>query len=174
MAIRHVASTLFGAAVLLVIGVPLRASDPIGIYCIVNKVVFEPSEAQPAAVQIWGAFAVAVPRTADGARQRPAGSFGSEQNGDVYAAVQNGYMYFTCPAGKQKACANEWSDLKKSAGTSEILGLGGRYLPLGTVRKADARPSSPDAYPLNIGVVKFGRFSAHSDLATALKTAASK
>jgi hypothetical protein len=163
------AIALFAAAM------PIGASDPIGIYGIVKKVVFEPNEAAPQAVQIWGAFALAVPRSPNGIdRQRPEGSFGTDQAGDVYAPVQAGYLYFSCPALKATACANEWSDLKKAAGTGEILGFGGRYQPLGTVRKADAPPAKPDAYPLNVGVVKFGRFSANPDLVTALKVAAAK
>jgi hypothetical protein len=161
------------AAVLLTAW-PLRASDPIGIYCVVEKVVLEPNDSQPTAAQIWGTFSLAVPRTPNGVPQRPAGSFGTEQNNDVYAAVQRGYLYYSCPAGKETACRNEWSDLKASAGKGEILGFGGRYSPLGTVRKADARPASPDVYPLNFGVVKFGRFSAHPDLAAALKASPAK
>src|SRR4030095_1664470 len=37
-----------------------RASDPIGIYALVDKVVLEPSESAPERIQIWGAFAFAV------------------------------------------------------------------------------------------------------------------
>jgi hypothetical protein len=153
---------------------PLRASDPIGIYCVIDRVVLEPNDSQPTAAQIWGAFALAVPRSPNGVQQKPAGSFGTEQGGDVYLAVQRGYLYYTCPASKESACRNEWSDLKAAAGNGEILGFGGRYAPLGTVRKADARPASPDVYPLNMGVVKFGRFSAFPDLAAALKATPAK
>src|ERR1041384_8220245 len=35
------------------------ASDPIGIYALVDKVVFEPSAANPERIQVWGAFAIA-------------------------------------------------------------------------------------------------------------------
>ena len=93
----------------------LYASDPIGIYGVVDKVVFEPNESNPSAVQIWGAFALAVPRSPNGVRNVPAGSFGSEQGGDLYSSIQKGYLYYSCPASKQTACANEWSDLKMSA-----------------------------------------------------------
>ena len=36
--------------------VPVGASDPVGIYAVVKKVVFEPNETAPERIQIWGAF----------------------------------------------------------------------------------------------------------------------
>ncbi len=35
----------------------LIASGPVGIYGIVEKVVFEPNERSPERIQVWGAFA---------------------------------------------------------------------------------------------------------------------
>jgi hypothetical protein len=46
-------TTRFPASVLLAIGVwgpgsaPMTASDPVGVYAVVEKVVFEPSESAP-------------------------------------------------------------------------------------------------------------------------------
>src|SRR5262245_40679557 len=37
----------------------LRASDPIGIYAFVDKVVFEPNADKPERIQVWGGFALA-------------------------------------------------------------------------------------------------------------------
>jgi hypothetical protein len=46
---------LFGAftamACVMVTAIPLRASDPVGVYALIDKVVFEPNEANPTAVQ---------------------------------------------------------------------------------------------------------------------------
>ena len=56
--------TVIGALVcglLLLKRVDLCASDRLGIYAIVEKVVFEPSESAPQRIQIWGAFVVPVP-----------------------------------------------------------------------------------------------------------------
>src|SRR5947199_9906383 len=63
--------------------VPAHASDPVGIYAVVEKVVFEPSESAPERIQIWGAFALT-----DG------------RSGDGYLRAQRGYLYFTLPDGK--------------------------------------------------------------------------
>jgi hypothetical protein len=35
------------------------ASDPVGVYAYVDKVVLEPSEGKPERIQIWGGFALA-------------------------------------------------------------------------------------------------------------------
>jgi hypothetical protein len=134
---------------------PLRASDPVGVYCLVEKVVLEPNDANPTAAQIWGAFSFAVP-PAGGHYVKPEGGFGNAANGDVYAAVQRGYLYYTCEASQVTACRNEWADLKSIAGKHEVVGFGGRHEPNGSVRKTSDPPSSPDVYPLNVGVVKIG------------------
>src|ERR1700704_5829941 len=108
-------------ASLLTAAAPLRASDPVGVYGVIDKVVFEPNEADATAVQIWGAFALAVPRSSNGEQTRPAGGFGNTANGEVYTPVQKGYLYATCPKGKETLCRNEWSDLKSLAGKQEVV-----------------------------------------------------
>ena len=117
--------------------VTLRASDPVGVYAIVEKVVLEPSDANAQRIQIWGAFALS-----DG------------KMGNGYQAAQRGYLYYTCPQGQDTVCRNEWSDIKSVAGKSEPIGLGGRFKTMGRIRKADDKPVSPDMYPIQMGVVK--------------------
>jgi hypothetical protein len=136
---------------------PLRASDPVGVYCLVEKVVLEPSDANPTAAQIWGAFSFAVPPSG-GRYVKPEGGFGNAATGDVYAAVQRGYLYYKCEASQLAVCRNEWADLKSVAGKHDVLGFGGRHAPNGLVRKTNDPPGSPDVYPLNVGVVKIGMF----------------
>jgi|SRR5579864_891132 len=136
---------------------PLRASDPVGVYCLVEKVVLEPNDANPTAVEIWGAFSFAVPPSG-GRYVKPEGGFGNAATGDVYAAVQRGYLYYRCDERQQTVCRNEWVDLKSVAGKHEVIGFGGRHESNGSVRKATDSPSSPDVYPLNVGVVKIGAF----------------
>jgi len=113
------------------------ASDFTGVYAVVDKVVFEPSESAPAQVQIWGAFALS-----DG------------QKGSNYKPAEKGYLYYTCEQGKESICRKEWADLKSMAGTSTGIGFGYRYAPTGRVRKADEKPAAPDVYPIKEGVVK--------------------
>jgi len=75
------------------------ASDPVGIYALVDKVVFEPNETNPERIQIWGAFAIA------------------EGYGYTYKNAERGYLYYKVNSEKQTACRNEWTDLKAVAGT---------------------------------------------------------
>src|SRR5438067_4456827 len=139
-------------AALFVAAMPLRASDPIGVYGVIDKVVFEPNEASATAVQVWGAFSLAVPRSPNGQQTKPAGSFGDDKSGDVYAAVQKGYLYFTCPKAKETLCRNEWNDLKATAGKKDVVGFGSRWVGHATVRSASEKPASPDEYVSQAGV----------------------
>ena len=56
----------------------LFASGPIGIYGIVEKVVFEPNERSPERIQVWGAFAYVD---------------GGANSGLGVSAVKRGYLY---------------------------------------------------------------------------------
>src|SRR6516162_7268838 len=101
-------------AAVLVIGVAAAtASDLIGVYALVDKVVLEPNDSAPERIQIWGTFMLA-----DGNR------------GDALLPPQRGYMYFTLPpigpgtASQQSATKAEWNDLKKIAGTGQPVGFG--------------------------------------------------
>jgi hypothetical protein len=95
------------------------ASDPIGIYALLDKVVLEPSEGNPERIQIYGAFSTAV-----------------KGFGDQYTPPVRGYLYYQLPP--QNADANvakaEWADLKKSAGTGQIVAFASRYKPTGRIR----------------------------------------
>ena len=165
-------STLFLLTALVAFTVaPLRASDPVGCYGVIEKVVFEPNDTEPSTVQIWGTFSFAVPRTAAGQPQ-PAGSFGTAANGNVYAAVQKGYRYYTCAKGKDAACQAEWMDLKSVAGKREVVGFGTRWAMSGRLRAATEKPGTADVYPLNVGVTKMGSLqnrAQYADLIAALE-----
>ena len=113
----------------------LHASDMVGIYGVVEKVVIEPNDNAPQRIQIWGAFAMA------------------EGRGSTYGPVQRGYLYYTCPSGQEAVCRKEWADLKSVAGKGTAVGLGMRYKPTGRVRKADEQIASPDPYPIQMGVI---------------------
>ena len=129
------AATLFGAA-----ASEARASDPNGIYAYVDRVVLEPSDTAPERIQVWGGFALAVPRS---------------KSSYEYRDAERGYMYFKLRAGDEEVCKKEWADLKAVAGTGQIVSFGSRYdtSPV-SVRKADAKVENPDAYPKSWGMNK--------------------
>ena len=113
----------------------LHASDMVGIYGVIEKVVIEPNDNAPQRIQIWGAFAMA------------------EGRGSTYGPAQRGYLYYTCPSGQDAVCRKEWADLKSVAGKGTAVGLGMRYKPTGRVRKVDEKVASPDPYPIQMGVL---------------------
>jgi len=126
---------LLTLGVTLILPIVVHASDMVGIYGVVEKVVVEPSDTAPQRIQIWGAFAMA------------------EGKGSTYGPAQRGYLYYTCPSGQEAVCRKEWSDLKSVAGKGTAVGLGMRYKPMGRVRKADEKVASPDPYPIQMGVI---------------------
>src|ERR1041385_2345294 len=85
-------------AILLLVLLSLGAgralgSDPVGIYALVDKTVFEPNETSPERIQIWGAFAIA------------------EGYGYTYKKAERGYLYYKVNPDKPSACRNEGSDM---------------------------------------------------------------
>jgi hypothetical protein len=132
--------TISGAIVLgalAMTAVTLRASDMVGVYAVIEKVVLEPDESAPQRVQIWGAFALS-----------------DQKSGSNYGPAQRGYLYYSCPAGQDTVCRKEWADLKVVAGKDTGVGFGARYKETGRIRKADEKPASPDVYPIERGVMR--------------------
>jgi len=111
-------------------------SDWTGVYARVDKVVFEPNEAAPERIQIWGAFALAV-----------------KENPNSYEPAQRGYLYYSLAPGKEEICRKEWADLKSIAGSGQIIGFGGRHQP-SRLRKVKENVSDPDIYPIGNGLQK--------------------
>lgn len=156
---RHVIGLAALAAVLMVAGV--KASDPVGVYAMVERVVLSPSDSAPTSAQIWGAFVPAI--------TPPSRTYKPEE---AYGQAAKGYMYFTCAAGKASVCDAEWHDLKAMAGKSEVVGFGTRWAKAKPrVRPATEVPVSPDVYETNIGVVKIGRYGDYPSLVASLKAA---
>jgi hypothetical protein len=121
----------------------VRASDPVGVYALVDKVVLEPNEKSPERIQIWGTFAT----WAD--------------HGDVYGKPEKGFLYYKIPATNAKAALAEWADLKAIAGTGQGVAFGQRYSQMGRVRPATEKPESPDVYVLGVGLTKVGYGASH-------------
>jgi hypothetical protein len=120
-------------------GAGLRASDPIGVFALVDKVTLEPDATAPERIQIWGSFSLADDK--DPAR-------------DAYKSPQKGYLYYKLPDEKADAARKEWKDLAAIAGTGQVIGFGSRFATKGTVRSAEIKPQNPDVYPVAFGLVK--------------------
>ena len=133
------------------------ASDMVGVYAFVDKVVLEPSDTAPERVQIWGGFALAKGR------------------GSTYEPAQRGYMYFKLPPEKEKAALREWNDLKALAGADQPVAFGARYGGKATVRAADAKTTDPDVYKVDIGMTKVtprDEYAPHKDVMALRKSSA--
>ena len=129
---------LCAAALLTGAASAARASDPNGIYAFVDRVVFEPADAMPERIQVWGGFALA-----------------KAKNRDDYHDAERGYLYFKLRAGEEEMCKKEWADLKSVAGTGQIVAFGSRSPTNAiTLRKADAKVANPDVYPKSWGMNK--------------------
>jgi len=113
----------------------------IGIYAIVDKVEFQPSEESPERILIRGVFVVPVPMS----------------SGD-YRPPARGYLYFSIPPAMAEVVKQEWRELKAFAGTGEGIGFAQYW----EANSADSEPSSeslrvrvhrdgeaavPDVYP---------------------------
>jgi hypothetical protein len=133
-------TTLLCAMALGMLAAPVaRASDPIGIYGFVDRVILEPNDTAPERIQVWGGFALA-----------------KEGAGNVqYYDAERGYLYFKLRPGDEEVCKKEWADLKSVAGTKQIVSFGTRYdYPQPTLRKSDAKVEKPDVYPKSWGMTK--------------------
>jgi hypothetical protein len=123
-------------AALFLLAAAARASDPIGIYAVIDKVVLEPGDDAPERIQVWGAFALA------------------KGSGFTYTEPARGYMYFSANKDNPEATRKEWADLKKMAGSGKCIAFGSRYKDKGTVRKDNEKPKAPDVYPVGFGMQK--------------------
>jgi hypothetical protein len=129
-------STKLSAAALLLllhltVSPAVHASGPVGIYGIVERVVFEPSEQSPERIRVFGAFALV-----DGGVSNPLGA----------TAATRGYLYFSLPEDGtlQQAARAEWADLKAVAGTGQAVGFG-NYIYIGAF--SGLQTDSPNGSP---------------------------
>ena len=136
---RKLLLTTLSVLLLWCCGSVALASDPVGVYAVVEKVVAEPSEGAPERVQVWGVFSLA-----------------DRSSGDEYAKPVYGYMYYNA-AEKPEAARREWADLKSVAGTGQAVAFGSRYKEKGRVRPATEKPEKPDGYPIEMGLTKVRR-----------------
>lgn len=128
------------------------ASGPILVVGVIDKVVFEPADGPAARAQVWGSFCA----TRDGGR--------------TYGTPQYGFYYYAVEAPYEQECRKAWMDLKKAAGTGQVLAWGDTSDAPGAGRlRRVQRPGDPDPMPLGGGVMKFradSRFAAVQALLT--------
>ena len=123
--------TFIVGVILIFTAATVSASDPVGVYAIVQKVVFEPNDKAPERIQIWGVFAIA----------------DTTRGGDFYSKPQRGYLYYSLPKGKESTALKEWADFKAVAGTGQGIAFGARRYPmLVKVHPDSEKPASPDSY----------------------------
>ena len=167
----------------------VRASGPLGVYAIVEKVAFEPNESAPQRIRISGAFAyVNQPDQAGGT-----------------SVAKRGYMYFklpddagaATPGSTAERIRREWNDIKSVAGTGQAIGFGNWFYvgafgaiqpdvkttqiiensPRGgssadmRVRPDSEPPATPTNYQTNNGVVKLSADGNRADVVKALRAA---
>jgi hypothetical protein len=183
-------SAVVSLAVLLCVTGGVHASGGmLGIFGILDKVIFEPDEAHAERIQLWGSFGYA-------------DCCGGLSN------VERGYLYFKLPPGTATGGTrstvtlihNEWADLKSVAGSGQAVGFGFwsdagavrglqrtgqvstgtyvvRFAPVDTaqhelrVRPASEKPQSPAEYHTDIGVVKLNPTGNNVEIVRLLKEA---
>jgi hypothetical protein len=140
---------LCAVVILSLVQISRAKNGNIGIYGIVDKVVCEPSESSPERIQVWGLFVVPVPISSG-----------------LYKAPERGVLYFGIPADRKEIAKKEWVELKRLAGTGQILGFSEYWVPNPSDPQGNPHTSLvvqvhkngplglPDAYPLGIGVLK--------------------
>jgi len=119
--------SLLLVVLILLVGMTVRASGPIGIFAIVEKVVLEPDDKNLQHIQILGVFKVQ-----------------KEHGSADYSKAEKGYLYFRIPSAVNKQVSSQleartlamWADLKKVVVTGEVVGFGGDVNgpPVGRVR----------------------------------------
>ncbi len=122
--------------------VTASASQPAGVWALIDSVSFEPEKGTPARIRIDGLFMVA----------NVAPDFPAYPG---YSVPKYGYMYYYCAEKQIDTCLMEWKELNSVAGSKDnCRGWGDNSLPSnGTVRSDLYPPSKPDLYPIAMGVL---------------------
>jgi hypothetical protein len=155
-----------------------------GVYAIVDRIEFEPSERAAERVRVYGAFMYV-----NGGVNQPTGT----------SPAGRGYLYFTLSAPLSDTTATtrtrrEWADMKAVAGTGQAIGFGswfyfgqfesfsassrsgpsvmgrGNEATMLRVRLANEAPALPAPYMTNVGIVKLTEAS-HASVIRQLREA---
>jgi hypothetical protein len=151
-------------AVLALAALPSARKDALGVYGLVDSVIFEPRAENPDRVIVWGVFAIA-------------DNIGIE-NGEIsyidvgaFRPAQRGYLYYTINRTNEALTRAEWAALQSFAGKREPVAFGGAFPPMdsirtpaafdmafarramaynGRLRRADESLAGPDTFPLRM------------------------
>jgi hypothetical protein len=158
----------------------LLASYPVGVYSLVERVIFEPNEQSPQRIQVWGAF-----------------SFIDAAGSNAATTPHRGYLYFSMPSSvsgsEAETIRKEWADLKAVAGTGQAVAFGswryngpldentriyGRFRMEGNsvafdvvVHPQSAGSPQPIPYATNAGIVKLPAAGNHAPVVRQLQEA---
>lgn len=91
-------------------GSPPPMSDQVGVYALIDRVVFHPNKTAPERVEVFGAFAIA---------QAPQGNY--------YRSPRWGFLAFHLDPKAVDKCRAQWNDLASVAGKGKCIGFGFRY-----------------------------------------------
>lgn len=109
------------------------ASDPVGVYAVIERVELEPNAAQPEQIKLYGWFALA------------------DRSNRLYQKPQHGWLCYSLHQAKAALCRSEWKDLEDVAGSGKCIAFGSRYSELGKVaKKKDG--ATPVEYPIASGL----------------------
>ena len=114
------------AAMLAIAATPGALKDPVGVYGVIDRVVFEPDATNPERVQLWGVFALSNTVDVEG---------GKVTRVDLHSfhPAKAGYLYYTVNPRDVAASRADWNALARLAGTGEPIAFGGRMPPNGTI-----------------------------------------
>jgi hypothetical protein len=111
------------------------ATQPVGIYGVIERVVFEPATGEPNRIQVWGAFSIVKDRSTN-----------------AFHDPARGCLYFRPKSGDEATVRKEWNDLKAMAATGKVVAFGNRFEQKITLRKEGEKLDEPDVYTSAIGV----------------------
>lgn len=146
------ASILVGMGLCMALAGGARASDQVGIYARIGKVVFEPDNGSPdtaTRVRICGAFLLG--------------------GGDgQYAGPKSGYLYYQCAAGQEAMCRMQWKEISAHTGNTTCIGFSNRRQTPGEAMnnskvRTDLPPTGPDTYPIVMGVIAMPNLGSEQD-----------
>jgi hypothetical protein len=136
------------AVLMIVWGVAdmVSASDHTGIYAVIEDITHTSPGTPDETVRVRGIFSLAKDRNA-------------------YKTPVYGYMLFRLKKGEEVLCRKEWADLKRVAGTGQVIAFSRRFrrgtrkhAALGRVYKLSEKPTKPNEplteYSSNIGIQK--------------------
>jgi hypothetical protein len=152
---RWLASLLVAVGMIAGSAAAARASDPVGIYALLDAVEIDQA-ADPPTVRLTGVFALSYRGEGPYDMNGDGTPEGTGSHSALYQDPAAGYLWFACEPGKTATCLAEWEDLRKVVGTPRCAAFGDRYRtdpnPPAHVWSTQETADTPDTYPIAEGV----------------------